>query len=205
MNKLYIVLSILIIFCSCKPKVTIKYVSANSGLIVRGAPSSKMESIGKLSFNQAVEIVEGTQVKETIGFIEGYWVKIKSENAKGYVFDAYLSEEPILNTSNILGLYRGTYGNDKSIYGEVNILPSQKSEFILNFCHDLAYVKGNWVLDGGIINLQIDQKYKGCCPEIGMEGLYFRINNRNELYYIGKPIYACSLGEVGRSLPRVDR
>ncbi|MCR1795892.1 MULTISPECIES: SH3 domain-containing protein [Leptospira] len=202
LNQSLIFLLVLFLFESCNPKRT-KYVSAKSGLIIREAPSSKSNAVGKLNFNEKIEIIDRSEGTETIGSISGNWVALASGDQNGFVFDAYLSKEPVSDPDSLLGKYRGTYGEDKSIYGEVALLSDGKSEFILNFCHDLAYIKGTWSLAGGIVNLQIDPKHKSCCPEIGTEGISLRVDSQNELYYIGNPIYACTLGEVGRSLFKV--
>lgn len=86
-----------------------KYMSiAPSGLIVRDAPDSNSNRIGKLPFGSVVELLNITNVKHQIKSenLKGVWVKVKFENfpyvvsdsknfdffEEGYVFSGYLEK-----------------------------------------------------------------------------------------------------------------
>jgi len=70
-------------------------VKASSGLNVREEPNLDSKKVGKLTLNQTVSIIEGSnnilKVEDEGNTIEGYWVKVKSDNGiSGYVFEGYL-------------------------------------------------------------------------------------------------------------------
>ena len=75
------------------------YVNADSGLTVREQPDIRASKLGKLMYNEAVEVVEKTDVKLVVvdegNKVSGEWVKIKMngyQDLKGYVFNGFLSE-----------------------------------------------------------------------------------------------------------------
>ncbi|WP_052158315.1 SH3 domain-containing protein [Lacinutrix jangbogonensis] len=84
------------------------YVNADSGLTVRERPDIGASKLGKLMYNEAVEVVEKTKVKLVVvdqgNKISGEWVKIKMngyQDLKGYVFNGFLSETKIPKIINV--------------------------------------------------------------------------------------------------------
>lgn len=105
--------------------------------------------------------------------------------------------------SELPGTFRGTYGSDQSVYGELILKENQTGTLTLNFCHDLATPEIRWTISEEIISIRIKETDRKCCPEIANEELRFRWDRENQLTYLGKPIYACSLGEAGNILTRI--
>ena len=84
------------------------YVTADSGLTVREKPDVAASKLGKLMYNEAVELVEKTKIKLVIvdegNRISGEWVKIKMngyQDLKGYVFNGFLSETKMPKIINV--------------------------------------------------------------------------------------------------------
>ena len=84
------------------------YVNADSGLTVRERPDISASKLGKLMYNEAVEVIEKTNVKLVVidegNKIAGEWVKIKMngyQDLKGYVFNGFLSENKMPKIINV--------------------------------------------------------------------------------------------------------
>lgn len=84
------------------------YVNADSGLTVRERPDIGASKLGKLQYNEAVEVVEKTNVKLVVvdqgKQVSGEWVKIKMngfQDLNGYVFNGFLSENKMAKVINV--------------------------------------------------------------------------------------------------------
>lgn len=84
------------------------YVNADSGLTVRERPDIGASKLGKLMYNEAVEVIEKTDVKLVVvdegKKVSGEWVKIKMngyQDLKGYVFNGFLSENKMPKIINV--------------------------------------------------------------------------------------------------------
>jgi hypothetical protein len=84
------------------------YVNADSGLTVRERPDISASKLGKLVYNEAVEVIEKTDVKLVVvdegNKVSGEWVKIKMngyQDLKGYVFNGFLSENKMPKIINV--------------------------------------------------------------------------------------------------------
>lgn len=100
--------AILLVFVTLSYSQDYAYVNADSGLTVRERPDIGASKLGKLMFNEAVEIVEKTDVKLVIldqgNTVSGEWVKIKMngyQDLKGYVFNGFLSENKMPKIINV--------------------------------------------------------------------------------------------------------
>ncbi len=72
-----------------------KYINAYSGLNMRETPGLDGEVIISIPFNSEVEILS-TQNEETeIDSMKGVWVRVAWKNQVGWVFSAYLMDEPM--------------------------------------------------------------------------------------------------------------
>ncbi|WP_397445055.1 SH3 domain-containing protein [Polaribacter sp. R77954] len=89
----------LILFTASLFSQEIKFVKANSGLIVRDAPHKNAQRIGKLKNNTRVYIIKKTEIsleiKDNGKIINGNWIEVKSykEDIKGYVFSGFLTDK----------------------------------------------------------------------------------------------------------------
>ncbi len=62
-------------------------------LSLRGEPSTKGIEVSKVYDGNEVTVISKTNKCEVIGNIDGCWVKVQLDNAKGYMFDGYLNRE----------------------------------------------------------------------------------------------------------------
>lgn len=84
------------------------YVNADSGLTIREQPDVNASKIGKLLYNESVEIIENTNLKLVVidqgKKVSGEWAKVKlneyNDNV-GYVFNGYLSSKKEAKIINI--------------------------------------------------------------------------------------------------------
>jgi len=79
-------------------------VTAKSGLIIRSEPNTQGQRIGRILFENWVEVIQKTEQKEVIQdgdkSIEGCWVKIRfytEKTTEGYIFDGYLEKIHLSN------------------------------------------------------------------------------------------------------------
>jgi len=105
------------------------YVNADSGLTVRERPDIGASKLGKLMYNEAVEVVEKTDVKLVIldqgKKISGEWVKIKMngyQDLKGYVFNGFLSETKMAKIVNIKLTEADIHIKNLAIYNDDEVL-----------------------------------------------------------------------------------
>lgn len=87
---------------AAKPKLTEKVVrypatvvtqSGYGDLSLRGEPSTQGLEISKVYDGDEVTVISRTNKCEVIRNVEGCWVKVKLDNAQGYMFDGYLNRE----------------------------------------------------------------------------------------------------------------
>lgn len=62
-------------------------------LSLRGEPSTKGIEVSKVYDGNEVLVISRTNKCEVIGNIDGCWVKVQLDGAKGYMFDGYLNRE----------------------------------------------------------------------------------------------------------------
>ncbi|EDP72650.1 hypothetical protein FBALC1_16152 [Flavobacteriales bacterium ALC-1] len=78
------------------------YVSAESGLSLRDQPDVNGKMLTKLSYGEAIGVLEETDKNLVIldggEKISGKWVKVETRNHIGYVFNGYLSPNKIART-----------------------------------------------------------------------------------------------------------
>ena len=105
------------------------YVNADSGLTVRERPDIGASKLGKLMYNEAVEVVEKTDVKLVVvddgNKVSGEWVKIKMngyQDLKGYVFNGFLSETKIPKIVNIKLAEADIHIKNLAIYNDDELL-----------------------------------------------------------------------------------
>lgn len=71
--------------------VGVYYVAANSGLILRGTPSTSGERLGMPQYGAMVEVVTpATDQSMTVDGIAGGMAQVKCDGKLGYMFDGYL-------------------------------------------------------------------------------------------------------------------
>ena len=105
------------------------YVNADSGLTVRERPDIGASKLGKLMYNEAVEVIEKTDVKLVVvdqgTKVSGEWVKIKMngfQDLKGYVFNGFLSENKLAKIVNIKLAEADIHIKNLSIYNDDELL-----------------------------------------------------------------------------------
>ncbi|MBU2928164.1 SH3 domain-containing protein [Winogradskyella psychrotolerans] len=78
------------------------YVAAESGLSLRDQPDVNGKMLSKLAYGQAIGVLEKTNNKLVVldggKKVSGEWVKVKTRNHIGYVFNGYLSSTKIAKT-----------------------------------------------------------------------------------------------------------
>ncbi len=78
------------------------YVAAESGLSLRDQPDVSAKMLSKLSYGEAIGILEETNIKLVVldggEKVSGEWVKVETRNHIGYVFNGYLSPNKIART-----------------------------------------------------------------------------------------------------------
>ncbi|WP_452222774.1 SH3 domain-containing protein [Lacinutrix chionoecetis] len=111
------------------------YVTADSGLTVREKPDIGASKLGKLMYNEAVEVVEKTDVKLVIldqgNKVSGEWVKIKMngyEDLKGYVFNGFLSDSKLPKLVNIKLTEADIHIKNLKIYNDDDVLDLTTSD-----------------------------------------------------------------------------
>jgi len=105
------------------------YVNADSGLTVRERPDIGASKLGKLMYNEAVEVVERTDLKLVVvddgKKVSGEWVKIKMngyQDLKGYVFNGFLSETKMAKIVNIKLTEADVHIKNLAIYNDDELL-----------------------------------------------------------------------------------
>lgn len=76
------------------------FVHANKGLSFRAAPSPNADKIETLSYGTEVVIAEYIGEPIEINGFTGRWTKLYIDKQEGYVFDAYLSDWPVVITED---------------------------------------------------------------------------------------------------------
>jgi CBS domain-containing protein len=78
------------------------YVAAESGLSLRDQPDINAKMLSKLSYGEAIGVLEETDIKLVVldggEKVSGEWVKVETRNHIGYVFNGYLSPNKIART-----------------------------------------------------------------------------------------------------------
>jgi len=78
------------------------YVAAESGLSLRDQPDVSAKMLSKLSYGEAIGILEETNIKLVVldggEKVSGEWVKVETRSHIGYVFNGYLSPNKIAKT-----------------------------------------------------------------------------------------------------------
>lgn len=74
------------------------HVFARSGLSLRSAPSLESERIHTIKNGETVTTMTEMHSIDTINGLYGNWVKVQHLDTFGYVFDAYLSDYPSVNS-----------------------------------------------------------------------------------------------------------
>ncbi|WP_299121716.1 SH3 domain-containing protein [uncultured Winogradskyella sp.] len=78
------------------------HVAAESGLSLREQPDISAKMLSKLSYGEAIGVIEKTDKKLVIldsgKKVSGEWVKVETRNHIGYVFNGYLSPNKIART-----------------------------------------------------------------------------------------------------------
>ncbi len=78
------------------------YVAAESGLSLRDQPDVSAKMLSKLSYGEAIGVLEETNIKLVVldggEKVSGEWVKVETRNHIGYVFNGYLSRDKIART-----------------------------------------------------------------------------------------------------------
>jgi len=70
-------------------------VVAFSGLKIRSTPGVEGKVLDVAAFGEKVQILEQSELKETIEWVTGKWIKVSYHNVEGYVFDGFLTNFPI--------------------------------------------------------------------------------------------------------------
>lgn len=73
-------------------------VVAHSGLSLREHPGVHHETLLVIPYGHEVErVIEEGEVPDQMGYISGNWVKVDYHGLEGFVFDAYLSQLPLVS------------------------------------------------------------------------------------------------------------
>lgn len=145
------------------------YVNADSGLTVRERPAIGASKSGKLMYNEAVEVIEKTDVKLIVvdegNKISGEWVKIKmngSQGLQGYVFNGFLSENKMPKIINVKFLKANIHIKNLSIIDDdaVRHLDYENNLIIAVDLGDSPENKTIIIKDNKYKNVKIFQRYE---------------------------------------------
>lgn len=98
MKKIFVVLTLIILYFPLSATDSLKAVVAPSGLKLRAMPSLEGEVLGVLPHRSVVEIINNEEilpVEDEINYFKGSWVYVQYEDLEGYVFDGLLTDLPI--------------------------------------------------------------------------------------------------------------
>ena len=103
MNNLKQILAIVMLLCvTAVTAQQTAYVAAESGLSLREQPDISAKMLSKLSYGEAIGVIEKTDKKLVVldggEKVRGEWVKVETRNHIGYVFNGYLSSNKIART-----------------------------------------------------------------------------------------------------------
>ncbi len=118
MKYLILVLQLLICFlfisqanaqvlnCNCN-EISLRKVTAKSGLILRQLPSVNSEKITGIPFGEKVLVGYDADLGKTdvIENKQGYWMRANYRGAEGFLFSGFLSERPIYDVMHDLEIY----------------------------------------------------------------------------------------------------
>lgn len=76
----------------------LKFVHANTGLTLRDAPSTQAKQLERIEYGTELIILSYSETKKTIKGLSGKWAEVSIDKQRGYVFDAYLSQFPIVHS-----------------------------------------------------------------------------------------------------------
>lgn len=138
------------------------FVVALSGLKIRNNSSAESEVIGKVNYGDLIEIIDTPNKKYEYDNINGFWVLIKYNNIKGYIFDGYLSKytSPInkgTNWVNIIKYISNQFGpiiDFRELYFDGSHGESSYFEMIWEFRNNI-YIKFNGVYESGYYELYL--------------------------------------------------
>ena len=71
------------------------FVSAFSGLKFRATPGADGQVLKVIPFGEAVDIIETSEVKDRVEWLEGHWILVEYQGLQGYVFDGFISTLPL--------------------------------------------------------------------------------------------------------------
>ncbi|WP_055436136.1 SH3 domain-containing protein [Lacinutrix algicola] len=125
----HFITAILLLFVTFSYSQDYAYVTADSGLTIRELPDIGASKLGRLMYNEAVEVIERTDKKLVIldqgKKVEGEWVKIKMngyQDLKGYVFNGFLSENKMAKIVNIKLTEADIHIKNLAIYNDDDLL-----------------------------------------------------------------------------------
>lgn len=172
------------------------YVNANSGLTVRERPDIGASKLGKLMYNEAVEVIEKTDVKLVVvdegNKISGEWVKIKMngyQDLKGYVFNGFLSENKMPKIINVKFPEANVHINNLSIVDDDDVrhLVNENNLIIGVDLGDSPEKKTIIIKDNKYKNVKILQRYENSIT-IMNEGPHCDLIDWEHYYSDWKPV-----------------
>lgn len=170
------------------------YVNADSGLTIREKPEIGASKLGKLLYNEAVEIIEKTGVKLVVlddgNKVSGEWVKMNSSKGiKGYIFNGFLSEIKMAKDINIKLPKANIYIKNLSIYGDDDTLHfDNKGNMVIEVdLGDLPENKTLFLKNNTYRSVKILQCYKNSVT-IMNEGSHCDLTDWKHYYSDWKPV-----------------
>ncbi|BAO75378.1 SH3 domain-containing protein [Winogradskyella sp. PG-2] len=166
MNYLKMILAIALVFnMAIATAQEEAYVAAESGLSLRDQPDVSGKMLTKLSYGEAIGVLEETDKNLVIldggEKISGKWVKVETRNHIGYVFNGYLSSNKIaktirLNLDNIKVDIQNLATSD---YKRTHDLKDEDKATINVDISDSAEGKNIVLLDNGYKQVRLFQSY----------------------------------------------
>ncbi|MBT8234326.1 MAG: SH3 domain-containing protein [Saprospiraceae bacterium] len=92
---LFVVFTSSILFGNTTPEPQSVSVIAFSGLKIRATPGVDGKVLDVVAFGEKVEILEDSEITQTIEWLKGKWIKVAYHNVEGYVFDGFVTKFPI--------------------------------------------------------------------------------------------------------------
>lgn len=80
------------LFAHTNTEPVYRNVIAFSGLKVRSAPGLDNQVLSVIPYGEKVEVMEETNVSESIEWMSGKWIKVFYKGSEGYVFDGFVTD-----------------------------------------------------------------------------------------------------------------
>ncbi len=113
-------------------------------LNIRSKPTTSSKVLGQVFLAEKININAKTKKKETIGGIEDYWVRFDNGDKKGWLFNGFLSDKPVLTAKEMAKKMTGTYYYSTMEYQDMKSKnPDPGNEYSYNAIDRILTIDGD--------------------------------------------------------------